>query len=65
VPGNILPYFMFNPITRIVMMYRDVMVAGRLPSWESIIIVIIAGAAAYFIGILVFNRLQRRFAEEI
>lgn len=65
VPDYLMPYYMLNPLTRLIIMYRDVMVAGNLPSFSSIIFVIAVAAAAYFIGSFVFNRLQRRFAEEI
>ena len=65
VPDYLMPYYMLNPVTRFITMYREVMVAGNLPSLSSIIFVIAVAAAAYFIGSLVFNRLQRRFAEEI
>ena len=65
VPAYLMPYYMLNPLTRFVIMYRDVMVAGNLPSPGDLIFVIAVGAAAYFIGSLVFNRLQRRFAEEL
>ena len=60
-----MPYYMLNPITRFIVVYREVMVAGELLSLANVIFVIVVGAAAYFIGNLVFNRLQRRFAEEI
>jgi len=41
------------------------MVAGDLPSLYSIVVVIGFAIAAYLVGSLVFNKLQRRFAEEI
>jgi len=60
-----LPYYMLNPITRVIVIYRDLMVNGNLPSFSSLIVVIGFGAVAFLAGSLIFNRLQRRFAEEI
>lgn len=65
IPDYLMPYYMLNPITQFIGIYRGVMVAGNLPSLQSLIAVIIAGIAAYFVGNLVFSKLQRRFAEEI
>ncbi len=60
-----LPYYMLNPITRVIITYRDVMVNGNFPSFSNLIVVIGFGAVAFLAGILIFNRLQRRFAEEL
>ena len=65
VPHYLMPYYMLNPLTRIIIMYRDVMVAGSLPSLGTFIGVIASGIAAYFVGSFAFGKLQRRFAEEI
>ncbi|TET56004.1 MAG: ABC transporter permease, partial [Dehalococcoidia bacterium] len=32
VPPDLLPYYLLNPITQLILIYRDVMVAGDLPS---------------------------------
>jgi len=65
IPAYLMPYYILNPITQYLIMYRQVMIAGDLPSVVSVIGVIGVGIAAYFIGNLVFDKLQRRFAEEI
>jgi lipopolysaccharide transport system permease protein len=65
IPASIMPYYRLNPVTQLIIMYRDVMVAGDLPSLYSIMVVIGFAIAAYLVGSLVFNKLQRRFAEEI
>lgn len=65
VPDRLLAYYLLNPLTQIIIIYRDVMVAGNLPSIGSLIIVIGFGAAVFLIGSLAFDRLQRRFAEAI
>ena len=65
VPASLLPIYQLNPVTQFIIMFRDVMVAGNLPSLFSVAIVIAFAIAAYLVGSLVFNKLQRRFAEEL
>jgi lipopolysaccharide transport system permease protein len=65
VPAYLMPYYMLNPITQYIAIYRQVMVAGDLPSLGSAIGIIVVGIAAYFVGSFAFSKLQRRFAEEI
>ncbi len=65
VPAYLMPYYILNPVTQIIGIYRQVMLAGTLPSLYSLAGVIAVGVAAYFVGSFVFSKLQRRFAEEI
>ncbi|HUW44977.1 MAG TPA: ABC transporter permease [Dehalococcoidia bacterium] len=65
IPDYIMPYYLLNPITQFMGMYRNLMVAGDLPSLYSVAVVIGFAIAAYLVGSLVFSKLQRRFAEEI
>lgn len=58
-------YYMLNPITRLIVMYRDVMIDGDLPTSGGLVIVIVSSILTFILGSLVFNKLQRRFAEEI
>jgi lipopolysaccharide transport system permease protein len=65
VPPYLKTYYMLNPITRIVIMYRDIMVLGQLPSRFDLLIVAVFAIGAILVGSYVFSKLQRRFAEEI
>jgi lipopolysaccharide transport system permease protein len=65
VPEYLMPYYRLNPITQFIIMYRDVIIAGNLPSLFSTAITIGFTVAAYLVGSFVFSKLQRRFAEEI
>jgi len=65
VPAYLMPYYQLNPVTQFIVIYRDVMAAGTLPSLFSVAIVIGFAIAAYLVGSLVFGKLQRRFAEEM
>ena len=65
IPDYLMTYYILNPITQFIIMYRDVMVVGNLPSLFSIVVTIGFAIAAYLVGSLVFSKLQRRFAEEL
>ena len=65
VPPNLMRYYMYNPITNIIIMYRDVMINGNLPSTYNLTVVIGSCVILFVIGNLTFNKLQRRFAEAI
>jgi len=65
VPEYLMPYYVLNPVTQFIITYRDVMVAGNLPSLHSIVVVIGFAVASYLVGSYVFSKLQRRFAEEM
>ena len=65
VPDGLITYYLLNPITALIIIYRDVMVNGSLPAFSNLIVVIGLGAAIFIIGSFIFSRLQRRFAEAI
>jgi len=65
VPERFMTVYMLNPITRLIIMYREVMIAGNLPSIDSLIVVITSCVILFVIGNITFNKLQRRFAEAI
>jgi len=65
VPPNLLPYYLLNPITQLIIIYRDVMVTGDSPSLYDVGIVAGFAIAAYLVGSFTFKKLERRFAEAI
>jgi len=65
VPPWYMTYYMLNPLTRLILIYRDVMIVGKLPSIEDIAVVIGFTALALLLGNYVFGKLERRFAELI
>lgn len=62
---RLIDIYLLNPMTRYILIYREIMVQGQLPSLESILYLIGINIVAIVAGILIFNRLQRRFAEVI
>ena len=65
VPEKYLPYYTLNPITRLIMMYRDILLYGTLPSGMDFLIVTLFAVVFLAFGSLIFKRLSRRFAEEV
>ncbi len=65
VPPELKPFYDLNPITQFIVIYRNVMVAGTLPSLQSVGIAAGFSALLFLVGSFAFERLQRRFAEEM
>ncbi len=65
IPERFLFYYMLNPVTRLIGMYRDILLKGSLPGFMDVILVIIFGSVLFIFGSWIFKRLSRRFAEEI
>ena len=65
IPADILPIYMLNPITRLIEMYRSVMLYNTFPDVIDFGYVFIFSCLVFIVGHLVFRRLQRRFAEVI
>jgi ABC-type polysaccharide/polyol phosphate export permease len=56
---------MLNPITRLIEMYRSVMLYNTVPNIIDFGYVLIFSSIVFIAGHLIFGKLQRRFAEVI
>jgi lipopolysaccharide transport system permease protein len=65
VPYELIPYYLVNPLTNMIFIYRDIMIAGNLPSLNNLMYIILFGAVFFLIGSFMFEKMQRRFAEVI
>lgn len=65
VPAYLINYYMLNPVTLVITMYRSVIVAGVPPSAATVITASTLAVIAVVVGTFAFSRLQRRFAEAI
>lgn len=63
VPEELIPVFLLNPMTSVIIAYRDILYYKRLPQLETLIHATILGGILLIVGFWVFRRLQRRFAE--
>ena len=65
VPPEYLRYYMLNPVTVMIQMYRDVLLYHNAPTLADLSFTLLTAATIILLGSLVFKRLERRFAEEI
>ncbi len=65
VPEKYMFYYMLSPITRLMMMYRDVLLYGTIPNVYDFIFVSGFGLICLAFGSLLFRKLSPRFAEEV
>ena len=54
-----------NPMTHIIEGYRDIFYYQQMPNLNSVFIIIAVGILITIIGYALFNKLQKRFAEEL
>ena len=54
-----------NPMTTIINSYRDVLYSGVMPNLKYLFIVLFCSIILLFVGILIFRKLEKGFAEEV
>jgi lipopolysaccharide transport system permease protein len=65
VPERFGKYLALNPLTALVSLYREALLGGRMPSFDTLLPLLITSALALAVGISVFHRLKPVFADEI
>jgi lipopolysaccharide transport system permease protein len=68
--GNLVPeryrsIYSLNPVTRLIESTRTIFLRNGLPSLYDNVVIVASLVFLLFVGVLVFGRLERRFAEEI
>ena len=64
-PEGIRWILYLNPMTRIIEFYRDIFMYHITPELGSTLILIVTSILVFFIGLLVFRKLEKGFAEEV
>ncbi|NMB81992.1 MAG: ABC transporter permease, partial [Ignavibacteria bacterium] len=64
-PAKIATFFNLNPMTPIINSYRNVILYGVLPPWQSFLYSIIVSVVVFSVGFLIFKRLSENFADII
>ena len=64
-PKGIAGFMQLNPLLTIINCYRDILYYQSMPHLKSLAVVFAASLVLLFIGYKIFNRLGRRFAEEV
>ena len=65
IPEKYMTYYMLNPITRLIEMYRDTLLYGKLPGLADFFLVFLFGIIMFVFGSWLFRKLSPRFAEEV
>lgn len=65
VPEKLQDYVYLNPFTAFVQAYRDIILNNQFPKPLILTILVVTGILVFLLGALVFQKKQRRFAEEI
>ena len=65
IPSRVISVFRANPMFFIVGAYRDILLFNRQPETYGLLYVLMVSFLLLAAGFCVFNKLQRRFAEEI
>ena len=65
VPEKYLSLYRLNPVTPVVNAYRDVLYYGKTPDLTTLLLATGIGLITIILGVLIFGKLQRRFAEEL
>lgn len=65
IPSNILPLFKLNPMFHIIGYYREILYYQRIPEINSMLIMFGISIIILIIGYKIFNKLQKKFAEEL
>lgn len=65
VPEEARAIFYANPMTPIIIAYRDILYYGRAPELETLFLAVLMGAGLLIVGTVLFGKLKRHFAEEM
>lgn len=65
VPENLRPFMNLNPMTPVIVVYRDVLYSKQVPHISTLTSGFVLGCIVLIVGYVVFQKLQRGFAEEL
>lgn len=65
IPEKFVRLFSLNPVTPIVLAFRDILYYGKAPNFAMLGVSLLTGLLMLIFGYIVFQLLQRNFAEEI
>lgn len=65
VPKNLRFVFLLNPMTPVIIAYRDILYYKKVPEVSTLALATLFGFVMLLFGCLVFGRLKRHFAEEL
>ncbi|MDL2237801.1 ABC transporter permease, partial [Christensenellaceae bacterium OttesenSCG-928-K19] len=57
--------FLLNPMSNVIVAYRDILFYKQMPEMGTLLSTVVIAAVSLVLGFLIFNKLQKRFAEEM
>lgn len=65
VPDRLLPIWNLNPMKSVIEAYRDILYYQQVPQLGTLLVAVLLGVGFLIIGAIVFDKLQKGFAEEL
>ena len=65
VPAQYLSLYNLNPMTSVIVAYRDILYYGRVPHFKTLLLACAMGVGFLIVGFYIFGKLKRHFAEEL
>lgn len=65
VPEDIMLVFQLNPLTPVMVAYRDILYYAQVPKMETLLQALVFGIVLFTVGVFFFGRLKKHFAEEL
>lgn len=65
VPDKLLFIFNMNPMTHVILAYRDILYYGKVPDMSTLVRAVVFAFAILLVGSFTFKILKKRFAEEM
>lgn len=65
VPDEVMPIFMINPMTSVIIAYRDIFYYKQPPQVSTLLQAAVLGAILLVVGVVVFENLKKHFSEEM
>ena len=65
IPDEYIYLFKFNPMTHIIKLYRTILYYKEIPELAVVVKSIVISLFILIIGVIIFNKLQKGFAEEL
>lgn len=65
IPENYRHLIYFNPMTAIILSYKDILYYKQLPDLKNLLLALAIGIIFLLTGFIFFNKMQKRFVEEL
>lgn len=65
IPEKYMKFYLINPMSPIIMCYRDILYYGTTPSANTMLLALAESLIILIIGFLIFQKLKKHFAEEL